>query len=149
QRREHAADQRQFDETLGEVGERLLRDQPLETRGRRYFGELRRQDLERPNQLVLDQVAAERRQQKKQERDRDSRDRLGADPLKQPRQRRTVHIDRVRIDEQPTHGGGQFRGHAAGEHHQHQGGAGNDEPGIDLLALDDIAALERLVETLL
>ena len=38
---------------------------------------------------------------------------------------------------------------AAGERDQHQRRAGDHEPGIDLLALDHVAALERLVQPLL
>jgi hypothetical protein len=37
----------------------------------------------------------------------------------------------------------------AGEGHQDQRRTGDDEPGIDLLALDHVAAFERLVEPLL
>ena len=38
---------------------------------------------------------------------------------------------------------------APGERHQDQRRAGDHEPGVDLLALDDVAALERLVEPFL
>src|SRR5664279_4864247 len=54
-----------------------------------------------------------------------------ADLLKQPRQRRSVHADIVRVGDEPAHGGAEFGTHAAGERAHHQRGAGDDEPGVD------------------
>ena len=72
-----------------------------------------------------------------------------ADLLHHRKEAAPVDADGVGIGDQPAHGGGQVLAHRAGERHQHQRAAGDDEPGIDLLALGDVAALESVVEALL
>jgi hypothetical protein len=144
-----SADHRQLDQPLGEVGERLRGELALEAGHRRDLGEFRRQRLERPDQPMLDQVAGERRQHQHQERNGHRRHQLAADLLEQARQSRPVHADFMRIGKKPAHGRGEVLARAAGKAHQHQRRGGHHEPGVDLLALDHVAALERVVEALL
>jgi hypothetical protein len=55
----------------------------------------------------------------------------------------------VSIGDETAHGRAQVFSHRAGECHQHQGATRDYEPGIDLLALDHIAALESFLKTFL
>jgi len=55
----------------------------------------------------------------------------------------------VRVGDEAAERGGQAAAHRAGERGEHQGAAADHEPGRDLLALDDIAPLQRLVEAFL
>ena len=116
---------------------------------RRYLGQLGRKRLDRPHQTMLDHVAGDRRQHQEQHRHGHRRQHLQHDGLVQMRQRRRVDADLIGIGDQPAHGGAEAGAHAAGKRHQHQRGAAHDEPGVDLLALDHVAALERFVQPLL
>ncbi len=98
---------------------------------------------------MLNDISAKRCQNQNQEWKRDGRNHFAAEFLKQPRQSGTVDADIVRIGNDTAHGRRQVPAHGAGKCHQYKSGAGDHEPGIDLLAFDDVAALESLLETLL
>ena len=98
---------------------------------------------------MLDDVPADRRKNQYQKRNGHRRDHLATDFLKQPGQGRTVHTDIIGVGYDPAHRGREISAHRAGERHQDKRGTGDDKPGIDLLAFDDITAFERLVKPLL
>ena len=139
QRHHHGAEQQQLGDALGEIGQRLLREQPLEAGERRDLGEFRRQSLGGPHQAMLHQIADQRGNGQHQEWHRQSGDQFETDLLEQSRQRRAVDVDPVGVGDQAAQRRGQAVAHAAGKGHQHQSAAGDDEPVVDFLTLDDVA----------
>ncbi len=61
----------------------------------------------------------------------------------------TIDAQTMRVGNQAAKRRLQAGAHRAGKGHQHQSRSGQNEPGIDLLALDHVAALVRLFETLM
>ena len=80
QREHHRADHHDLDQALGEIGQRLLGEQPLQAGKRRNLAQLRLQRLGRPDQTMLDHVADDRGQREQRDRDRDRRQHLAAEP---------------------------------------------------------------------
>jgi hypothetical protein len=146
QRRSHAADHGELDKALDEVGKRLPGEQPLHAGAGGDFRQLRHQAFGRPHQPMLNQIAADGREHQQQERDRDGRQHVQGHPLQQHRQRIAVGRKCVRLSDDAAHGGGQRAPGRAGEGEQRKRRRADDEPGIDLLALDHIALADRFVE---
>ena len=103
----------------------------------------------RPHQAVLDHIAGDRGQHQNAERQRDRRQHFAFDACRQRNEAPAVDGDLIRVGEKAAERRGQAAAHRAGKRRQHQRAAADHEPGRDLLALDDIAALVRLVEPLL
>jgi hypothetical protein len=84
---------------------------------------------------MLHQAAGRRRQHKQKQRERYSADHLEADLAEHGEEAAAVDPDGIGVGQKPAHGGGQLGPHGAGERHQDERCAGDDEPGVDLLAL--------------
>ena len=69
--------------------------------------------------------------------------------LRQLHQAGPVGVDHPGVGNQIAHRHQDAAADRAAEVRHHERAGGDDEPGVDLLALDDVAALERLVETFL
>src|SRR4029079_3259915 len=120
-----------------------------ETRERRNLGQFWRKGLIGPNETMLDDVAADRRKDQNEKRDGYRSDHFAADLLKQPRQSGPVHADIVRVGNDASHRRREISAHRARERHQDKRSAGDDKPGIYLLAFDDVTAVWRFVKPLL
>ena len=62
QRGDDRAEQNELGEAFGEIGQRLLGEQPAEARHRRNFRQIRHQRLDREHDAMLHHVAGERRE---------------------------------------------------------------------------------------
>ncbi len=148
QREHHAAEREQLEQALAEIGGRLLAENPLQAGRRRDLAETRHQRLGRPHQPVLQHVAGDRRDHQHQQRHAERADQHVFEALAQLQKAGAVDLEHPGVGDQVA----QRHLHAADrsrKRRQHQRGAGDHEPGIDLLALGDIATLKRLVETFL
>jgi hypothetical protein len=95
---------------------------------------------------VLDDAAGECGEAKQQYRDAESaEDRHGEVPH-QRRETRTVGGNLPGMGEEAAERRLQACGHRRRKHHEHEGAAADHEPGVDLCALDDVAALDRFLE---
>ena len=137
-------------QALGEIDQRLLGEQPLEPGGRGNLGQLRLERLGRPHQAMLDQIADDRRQRQQQQRNGDGGDHLEAELAHHVEEAAAVDADGIGVGDEPAQAWRRARLPIGAENAiRIERRAGDDEPGIDLLALGDVAALERLVEPFL
>jgi hypothetical protein len=146
QRRHHRADDAELEEPLAEIDERLAREQPREARDRRNPRQLRYDLLGGEQEPMLHDIAGKGGDAKEHKRNADGGGDLEAERLEQREQRRTVGRNLVGLGEETAERGLQAHRHGAGEHHDQERSAGDHEPGIDLEALDDVAAAQRLFQ---
>jgi hypothetical protein len=147
-RRHDAAKRQQLEQALGEIGERLLAEDALGAFQGRNLGELGLERFARPDQAVLQQVACDRRDHQQQDRHAERGKHHIFQVLHQPQEIRTIDVDHPGIGDEVA----QRHLDAAdgtGKVRENKGCGRNHEPGVDLLALGDVAALMRIVEAFL
>ena len=135
-----------LDEALDELDDGFAAEHALEARHRRHAAELRLQGLEGPQGPVLDRAAgqgAEHHERQRQENRRDAGPkRMAADGVEPARIRR----HEVRIHQEAAQVEDERRRDLRRRGQEGKREAAEDEQGVDLDALGDVAALDRLLE---
>jgi len=149
QHRHHdGAERDQLEHALGEIRHRLLAEDAFQSGAGRYLAEFRRQRFRRPYQPVLDHVAGDRGEHEHQQRHADGAEHGIAQRVAEREQRRAVGTKLACIGDQVAQRRQDAAADRSREGRQYQRGARDDEPGVDLLALDDVPLGKRIIETL-
>ncbi len=150
QHRHHdGAERDQLEHALGEVRHRLLAEHALEAGAGRHLAEFRLEGFARPHQPVLDHVARDRSQHQHQQRHADGRQHGNAQRVAELQQRGAVGPQHACIGDEVAQRHQDAAADRTREGRQHERGARDHEPGVDLLALGNVAARMRVVETFL
>jgi hypothetical protein len=147
--RHHRAERGDLENALAEVRRRLLAEDSLGSGRKRNLAQFRLQRLARPHQPMLHHVAGNRRQRQHQWRHAEHRDQDIFQALRQRHQAGPIGMDHPGIGHQIAQRHHNPAADRSGKRRQQQRPGHNHEPGVDLLALGDVAAVVGVIQAFL